>query len=119
MQFTVAYGEDPVAVRAILKEVVEGDPRILRVPRVIYRLNNFSENGMEFLVRAFISARRVREQWDISSDLRLGLFTKLVEQGIKIAYPHRVLHLSGEEGNTKALQKAISISFDTEPEDKS
>ena len=112
VELTVAYGEDPVAVRAVLKDVVESDPRILRVPRVIYRLNDFSENGMKFLIRAFISARRVREQWDIAADLRIGLFSKLVEGGIKLAYPHRILHLSGEDGSAKALKKVISVSFD-------
>ncbi len=107
VELLVAYGQDPVVIKALLAEVVQNDPRILRTPSVTYRVNEFGEYGMEFLIRAFISARRVREQWDIAGEMRMGILAKFKEHGIDIPMPrHDIRFLDGE--GKRVLQKAVT-----------
>jgi len=62
--------EDPEKVKRLLLTVIQSHPLILKVPAVVVRLEEFDDNALCFLTRAFISSRRVREQWEIASFLR-------------------------------------------------
>jgi len=52
----VYYKEDPAHVKTILHAAVEDHPNVLKNPRTIVRLMNFSEYGYEFMVRCFVSS---------------------------------------------------------------
>lgn len=110
----VGYGNDPAFVFKLLNDVLTSDSRIMRIPSPTFRLEDFGESGMKFFMRAFISARRVREQWDIASDLRIGIVAIFRKHGIKLPVPQRMLHFAEGAGNTPIDQGpgSISIKFD-------
>ncbi len=83
----VYYKEDPAKVKALLHAAVESHNNILRNPRSIVRLSNFSEYGYEFMVRCFISSAYTLEMWDIGSDIRLLVAKAFKENGIEFAVP--------------------------------
>jgi len=97
IMITIDYREDPMVVHELLFSVVESHPNILRTPRPIVRLENFSEYGFVFLVRGFMSSSYTLDQWDIASDIRLHIARILREHNIKIALPMRVLFSQGME----------------------
>ncbi len=106
----VDYYSSPEKVRMTLLEVVQNHPMILRAPSCIVRLENFEECSLSFLVRAFISSRRVREQWTIAGELRESIFVAFKENGIKFAYPQqRVIHIAGK---SQPKNGPIDIVFD-------
>jgi len=82
VQIKVDYKSNPELVRNTILEAIQGNPTILRVPNIIVRLENFEESGLYFMARAFISSRRVREQWAISAVIREDVFTAFREKGI-------------------------------------
>ena len=115
---TVGYGADPVVVEDLLRNIVEGHPMVLRVPGVVIRFDEFAENGMLFFVRGFISSRKVREQWDIQSQIRFQIIAKLRELKISIPFPQRVIHYAKEGGVTGAYDyKRHQTTIEVEQEE--
>jgi small-conductance mechanosensitive channel len=88
---TVGYKEDPEKVKSILMQVLDKHPYVLKSPKPVIRLEAFTEAGMEFLVRGFISSNYTLDQWDIASDIRIAIVKELRKQGIEISVPMRVL----------------------------
>ena len=70
---------------------------ILKSPAPIVWLYDFVDNGYQFLVRGYLTADKVLEQWDISSQVRLEIVKKLRENGIEIASPTRLIRVTPED----------------------
>lgn len=83
----VYYKEDPARVKGILHMAVEEHPNVLKNPRPIIRLMNFSEHGYEFMVRCFVSSAYTLEMWDLTSDVRLLISKAFKESKIEFAVP--------------------------------
>jgi small-conductance mechanosensitive channel len=88
---TVPYKVDPAQVKELLLRVLDESRMILKNPRPVVRLDNFSDLGYVFLVRGYLSSNHTLDMWDIASDVRLNIVKRLREQGIEIAYPVRVV----------------------------
>lgn len=87
MVLFVYFKEDAQRVKELLHHAVEEHSKVLKNPRSIVRLNNFTEYGYEFMVRAFISSAYTLEMWDIASELRLLIAKTFRENGIEFAIP--------------------------------
>lgn len=85
----IDYAHDPAFVLQVLTEAVESHPKVLKNPRPIVRLDDFSEYGYKFMVRGFLSDVYTLDQWVIASDVRILIVKKLQEHGIDIAVPVR------------------------------
>ncbi len=109
MMITVSYGSDPIKVKEILLQTIQKNPVVLRVPGISIRMENFLEDGMQFFIRAFVSARKVRDQWDVASDLRFAIIETFKEHNIEIPFPQTVVHFAK---NKDEFVKAIDIKFD-------
>jgi small-conductance mechanosensitive channel len=88
---TVPYSADPLFVKSIIEKVLDANTDLLKSPKPIIRLENFGENGYEFLLRGFLSSNKTLEIWDIASNVRLALVQALQKEGIYIALPTRLI----------------------------
>ena len=88
---TIPYKVDPAQVRELLTRVLDDSRVILKNPRPVIRLENFSDLGYVFLVRGFISSNHTLDMWDIASDIRFAIVKRLHENGIELAYPVRII----------------------------
>lgn len=93
LSFVVPYGTDPEKVRQIILTVLDTNKVILKSPAPTVRLSRFAENGLEFTVRAFVSSVQVLNQWEIASEIRFALVSKLSQAGIELAAPLCVVKL--------------------------
>lgn len=91
---TVPYDVDPDYIRDIIFEVLNENINVLRSPRPVVRLENFVENGFEFRIRGFITADKIPDLYEISSQVRLAIVRRLRSEGISIAVPTRVLKVT-------------------------
>ncbi len=89
--FTVFYGTDPQRIKSIVLEITQANTNILKRPQPVFRLERFTENGYEFMLRGFISETNTLMKWDIASDIRFALVTAFAKEGIKLAVPTRVI----------------------------
>jgi small-conductance mechanosensitive channel len=91
IRITIAYKEDPARAKMLLLQVLDENSFILKTPTPIVRLENFTEQGFDFLVRGFLSSNYTLDSWEIASDIRLAIVKKLRDNGIQIAVPTRVV----------------------------
>lgn len=101
---------DPELTRRILYGVVQAHPLILKVPGVVTRLEEFEENAFVFLLRGFISARRVKEQWEIAAAIRTEVVKAFKEHGLRFARAERALVITSSDSGQVA--QSVEIKFD-------
>ena len=97
----VYFKEDAQRVKSILLAATEEHPNVLKNPRPIIRLSNFTEYGYEFMVRCFVSSAYTLEMWDIGSDIRLLIAKAFKEQKIDFAIPMYKVDEFGHYTETK------------------
>ncbi len=106
---SVSYESDPDLVVKLLLEVFQENQNVLKNPKPIIRLNDFSLDGFQFMMRGFVSSNYTLDIWDIASDIRIGVSKKLKENNIKLAIPVRLLmrtkssheHMGTDQGAMK------------------
>jgi small-conductance mechanosensitive channel len=108
----VEHDADPEVVRKIITSVLQSNPLILRVPNIVVRLEGLEENALYFLARGFISARRVKDQFEIASSLRIEVVKAFREHGIALAQPQRVIHMAADRENEQKPVSPLEIKFD-------
>lgn len=107
----VAHDSNPEQVKQLLIGIIQNNQIVLRVPQVVVRLEAFEENALYFLVRAFISARRVKEQWEIASQLRVEITKAFKEHEIKLALPQRVINEIASIQDQSIDESSIAVKF--------
>jgi small-conductance mechanosensitive channel len=87
----VAYGSDPERVLALLAEVANKHPDVLKEPAPKAFFLRFGENSLDFELLAWIG--RIEGSTQVRSDLAVGVNRALNDAGITIPFPQRELHL--------------------------
>lgn len=93
----IVYAANPTQARDALIRAIDSNVNVLKTPPPIIRLDNFGEYGYKFMVRGFIGPEKTLEQWNIASQVRIAIVELLAKEGIKIAFPVRVIRLSKED----------------------
>ncbi|HSC25522.1 MAG TPA: mechanosensitive ion channel domain-containing protein [Candidatus Babeliales bacterium] len=106
----VYFKEDPYRIKSILHAAIEEHVNVLKNPRSIVRLTNFTEYGYEFMVRCFISSAYTLEMWDVASDIRLLIAKAFKENSIDFAIPMYKVDEFGHYFETK-LSKENNTSL--------
>lgn len=88
---TVDFREDPIKVRDLFFTVLDAHSTILKNPKPIVRLEEFTEYGYQFLIRGYISSAYTLEMWAIASDVRFGLIKALRTHNMRISIPIRTV----------------------------
>lgn len=90
---TVPYACDPAHIRELIFKVLDNSINVLKMPSPIVRLHDFVDNGYQFLIRGFLTADKVYDQWDIASEIRFEIVRILRANNIEIASPTRILRV--------------------------
>ncbi|KKQ48845.1 MAG: hypothetical protein US69_C0013G0022 [candidate division TM6 bacterium GW2011_GWF2_38_10] len=104
----VCHETDPDLVKKLLLGIAQNNSTILRVPSSIVRLEAFEENALYFFLRVFISARRVKDQWEVASQLRNEIIKTFKEHNVKLAWPHHHVDINA---NISPDKNPLSIKF--------
>ncbi|MFA5075310.1 MAG: mechanosensitive ion channel domain-containing protein [Candidatus Babeliales bacterium] len=107
----IDYRSDVKFVKKLLLEIINNHQLILKVPAPVVRLEDFDAYGLKFFVRAFVGSRRIRDQWEIASDLRIEIISKFRENNIAICSPEYIIRLAQNENNGE-IKSPINIKFD-------
>ncbi len=101
MLLTVPYNSDPEFVRKIILQVLDDNVNVLKTPQPIVWLHDFVDNGYQFLVRGYLTADKVLDQWHISSEVRLEIVKRLRAEGLEIASPTRSIKIVRSDGSVE------------------
>ena len=93
LNISVAYKEDIGRVRALLLEIVLGNPFALNEPEPLVLLQNFGASGIEILVGVwFLKTDFVA----LKNSLIQGIKERFDAEGIEFPFPHRTLYPAGD-----------------------
>jgi potassium-dependent mechanosensitive channel len=102
----VAYSADPKTVQAILTEVAQNHPDVLRTPLPQVWFTGFGESVLKF--ELLVWTRDPSRQFILKSELNYRIYEALQQQHIEIPFPQRDLHLrSGTLGLSPELESAL------------
>lgn len=91
----VAYGSDVALVASILGKAAEEHPDILDDPGPVVVFDDFGDSALVFEIFFWSAAGNERGLRRIRSDLRFAIDAAFRENGVKIPFPQRDLHLYG------------------------
>ena len=94
----VAYKSEPEKVRAVLLQVAEAHPGILKSPPPDVVFEEFGDSALKFILRVWTS-QYIALPLVLRSDLNFALNKGLKEAGIEIPFPQRDLHIRSSDVN--------------------
>lgn len=90
MTFGVGYGDDLLAAKEMITEVVKSDPRVLAEPAPLIAVAELADSSVNFVVRPWV---KTSDYWAVLFDLTEKLKLTADERGISIPFPQRDVHL--------------------------
>jgi small conductance mechanosensitive channel len=88
--YGIAYGDDINAALAILKRIAQDEPRILKTPEPLIKVETLGDNSVNILFRVW-TARA--DWWNTKLDLVQRCKEGLEAGGCSIPYPQRDIYL--------------------------
>lgn len=89
----VSYDSDPHHVRAVLQDIAESHPEVLKDPAPSITFDAFGDSALNFKLRVFLPTLDKRLQ--TIHELHTAICLRFREAGIEIPYPQRDLNLRG------------------------
>ncbi len=88
--FGIGYEDNILTAKAIFKNILEADPRILEDPAPLIVVSELADSSVNFFVRPWVNTP---DYWDVKFDLTEKIKIALDEAGISIPYPQSDIHL--------------------------
>lgn len=88
--FGISYEDNILKARAIFKNVLDSEPRILEEPAPRISVLELANSSVNFCVRPWVNSE---DYWDLKFDLTEKIKLALDEAGITIPYPQTDVHL--------------------------
>ncbi len=92
--FSTGYECDIEKVKAILNEVMEKHPLVIRDPEPFARLSNHGESALEYTIRAWCKSE---DYWTVKFDLVESVKKAFDENGITIPFPQVDVHINNPQ----------------------
>ncbi len=92
----VAYGSPTGEVERLIRQAVNGQPRVLETPEPIILFEEFGDNALIFTVLFWVEVMRIMDARIAASGIRYRVDELFREAGITIAFPQRDVHLDAE-----------------------
>ncbi len=94
----VSYSDDIDKVRAVIKDVVDADKRVLEQPPCLIAVGALADSSVNFNVRPWVMTG---DYWAVMWDLTEAIKKRFDEEGISIPFPQRDVHIVSQP-ETKA-----------------
>jgi small conductance mechanosensitive channel len=86
----VSYSDDLSKVKAVLRRIVEADPRILRDPKPEVMVEGLGDSSVNLIARVWV---KVPDYWGVVFDNTEKIKTTFDAEGISIPFPQRHVHV--------------------------
>lgn len=90
MTFGISYGDDVLAAKAVLQEVMDADDRVLKEPCVDIFVSAHADSSVNFVVRPWVDSNNY---WPVYFDTHERVKIAFDKAGITIPFPQRDVHI--------------------------
>jgi len=94
LTFSTAYNCDVDKVKALLMEIIEKHPLIIKEPEPFARLSEHADSALIYTVRVWC---KTDDYWNVKFDLMESVKKAFDENGIEIPYPQVDVHMKKEQ----------------------
>lgn len=84
LSFRVHYGEDVEKIEKLLVDIVNSQPRVLKEPAAIVKLNALVDASLEFVVRSWV---KTEDYWEATWDLTRAVKLRFDQENVRAALP--------------------------------
>jgi potassium-dependent mechanosensitive channel len=102
----VNYGTDPQRVIALLTQIVNAHPQVVRPPEPFITFDLFGESSLDFTLRFW---SRLDQRLQIRSELNTQIAAEFAKNGIVIAFPQRDIHLHLDQNHGSSDLQAKTV----------
>jgi len=88
--FGVGYGDDLQKVKDILQDILQNDPRVLKIPQPMVGVLELADSSVNFAVRPWVKSE---DYWPLFFDLKETIKKRFDAEGISIPFPQQDVHL--------------------------
>jgi small conductance mechanosensitive channel len=88
--FGIGYGDDIDKARAIIKEIIDQDERVMKEPEPVIVVSELGDSSVNFTVRAWTT---VGDYWSFYFDTVENVKKQFDAQGVSIPFPQRDVHI--------------------------
>lgn len=89
----IEYDEDFEKVKAVLMELLEADPRILKEPKPYVVLHELADSSVNVMVRAY---SKPSDLWGVYWDFNKKVYEEFNKRGIGFPFPQLTVHKSND-----------------------
>ena len=93
MTFGIGYQDDIDKAKAVLHEIVESHPKVLKDPEPVIQMHELADSSVNFIVRPWA---RTEDYWDVYWAVTRQVKERFDAEGISIPYPQRDVHVYQE-----------------------
>ena len=86
----IAYGDDLNKAKAVLKQLVDNDKRILKDPAVFIVVSSLGDSSVNFSMRARVNAA---DYWSVFFEMNENIYNTFAKEGLNIPFPQMDVHL--------------------------
>ena len=90
MVFGIGYSDDLLKAEALLTDIVEAHPAVLKSPEPMIKVHTLNTSSVDFIVRPWV---KTDDYWDVYWDVTKAVKLQFDEQGISIPFPQQDVHL--------------------------
>ncbi|MCF6360450.1 MAG: mechanosensitive ion channel [Cyclobacteriaceae bacterium] len=87
----VAYGESVEKVRAVIRKLIDDDPRIDDDPASFIKVGELADSSVNFTVRGWVKSD---DYWDVFFDMNEKIYTTFEQEGMSIPFPQMDVHVN-------------------------
>ncbi len=112
----VAYGTDTENALAMLQQIADEHPLVLKDPAPVVAFEGFGDSCLDLVVRCFLP--NLDNRLKVVTQLHTTIDRKFKEAGIEIAFPQRDVHIRSMPSlsGTAANQAGSTAQFDAHPQ---
>jgi len=88
--FGIGYGDDIDKARAVIKEIIDQDARVLKEPEPVIVVSELADSSVNFTVRVWASAT---DYWPFYFDTIEKVKKQFDARGVSIPFPQRDVHI--------------------------
>ncbi len=101
IKVSVSYDADARLVHDLLLRIASEHPHVLRDPQPVVAFRDFGASALQFELRFFLADTEIIRT--VRNDVRFQILELFREQGVKIPYEQRVVHMPQVEALLEAL----------------
>lgn len=94
MVFGIGYGDDIDKAKAILKELIAKDDRVLAEPAPLIAVSELGDSSVNFIVRPWV---KKEDYWALFWEMQENVKKRFDAEGVSIPFPQRDVHLYTEK----------------------